>query len=80
MGVVGPQSLAVVCVEVVRDNLGSGIDVDAIAAPFARLAAVSALEQGANQASFVPLALVEHRVSFAAAIYLADLRPAMDAR
>jgi hypothetical protein len=61
-------------------DLGSGIDVNAIAASLARLPAVSALEQWANQAPFVPLAMVQHRVSFAAAIYLAYLRPAIDAR
>jgi hypothetical protein len=80
VGVVGPQSLSIVRVEMVGHDLGSGRNVDAIAAPFAGLAAVSALEQGTNQAPFVPLAMVQHRVSFAAAIYLADLRPAMDAR
>jgi hypothetical protein len=67
-------------IEMIGHDLGNGIDVNAIAAPFASLAAVSALEQGTNQAPFAPLAMVQHRVSFAAAIYLADLRPAVNAR
>jgi hypothetical protein len=44
MGVVRPQSLAVVGVEMVGRNFGSGLDVNAIAAPFARLAAVRAFD------------------------------------
>jgi hypothetical protein len=80
MGVVGPQSLSIVRVEMVRDDLGSGLDVNAIAARFAGLSAVSALEQRPNQASFLPLAMVQHRVTLAPAIDLANLRPAIDAR
>jgi hypothetical protein len=80
MGVVGPQSLSIMRVEMVGHDLSTRFNVDAIAARFASLAAVSALEQRPNQASFVPLALVQHRVAFTTAIYLADLRPAIDAR
>jgi hypothetical protein len=80
MGVVGPQSLSIMRVEMVGHDLGTRSNVDAITAPFASLAAVSALEQGTNQAPFVPLAMVQHCVSFAAAIDFADLFAAINAR
>jgi hypothetical protein len=79
VGIIGTQSLSIVRVEVIGHDFGSFLHVNAIAAPFASLAAVSALEQRPNQASFVPFALVQHSVAFASAINLADLWPAMDA-